>query len=231
MPVYRIASYNIHGCVGLDRRHAPRRIAGVIRQMGPHIVGLQEVDTIAHEEGALDQLDYLAKATSMEAVAGPTLAREVGHYGNGILTRFAVKAVRRLDLSVPGREPRGLLDVDLDMEGVPLRVLVTHFGLRTAERRAQVQILLRLLKQEEDRPAILLGDFNEWNIKGRVVQTLDAALGPSVAVKSYPSWWPVWSLDRIWFSPGRAVMSCAAHATPASRLASDHLPVVAEIDL
>lgn len=231
MPVYRVASYNIHGCVGVDRRLSPRRIADVIGQMRPDIVGLQEVDTIAHGGGTLDQLDYLAKATRMEAIAGPTLARAVGHYGNGILTRFPVKAVRRLDLSVLGREPRGLLDVDLDVEGAPLRVLATHFGLRTAERRAQVQTVLRLIAQDADRPAILLGDFNEWNVKGHVVQTLNAALGPSVAVKSYPSWWPVCSLDRIWFGPGRGVVSCAAHATFTSRLASDHLPVVAEIAL
>ena len=138
MTEIRIASYNLHGCVGLDKKHAPSRTAAVIRDMKAHIVGLQEVDTHSIEEYSLDQLEYLARQTRMEAVAGPTLARRVGHYGNALLTRFPILAVRRLDLSVPGREPRGAIDVDLDVNGAPLRVLVTHFGLKAFERREQL---------------------------------------------------------------------------------------------
>jgi endonuclease/exonuclease/phosphatase family metal-dependent hydrolase len=199
--------------------------------MAPDILGLQEVDTRHHREGALDQLDFLAKATGMNPVAGPTLARSVGHYGNGMLTRFPVIAIRKLDLSVPGREPRGALDVDLDVDGTPFRVIVTHFGLRATERRAQVQSLLKVLSKDQDHPVAVLGDFNEWSIKGPVVRMLDSVLGASAAVPSYPSWWPVWSLDRIWVRPRRVVDSCRPHATIASRLASDHLPIVASIKL
>lgn len=237
MTTYRIVSYNIHGCVGLDARHDPDRIAGVIRRMAPDIVGLQEVDTRPRREGSLDQLDYLARATGLFAAFGPTLPREVGHYGNGVLTRFPVAAVRRLDLSVPGREPRGALDVDLAVNdedlpgGGPLRVIVTHFGLSAAERRAQVESLLRALSPDPASPVVVLGDFNEWSVKGPVVRRLDAALGPSSPVPSYPSWWPVWSLDRIWVRPRRAVSFCGAWATLKARLASDHLPVFVAVDL
>lgn len=231
MPAYRIVSYNTHGCVGLDKRHAPDRIAAVLREISPHIVGLQEVDTHALEDHALDQLEYLAKKTRMHPIAGPTLARRIGHYGNAILTRFPVLEVRKLDLSVPGREPRGAIDADLDADGTRLRVIVTHFGLRATERRAQVQSLLPQLAQEPDRPVVLLGDFNEWSIKGPVVRMLDNVLGPSEPVPSFPSWWPVWSLDRIWVRPKASLVACRAHRTLMSRVASDHLPVVATVRL
>jgi endonuclease/exonuclease/phosphatase family metal-dependent hydrolase len=225
----RIVSYNIHGCVGLDKKHAPDRIAAVIRDTRADIVGLQEVDTHSIEDYSLDQLEYLAMTTRMEGIAGPTLQRRVGHYGNALLTRFPVLAVRKLDLSVPGREPRGALDVDLDTGGAPLRVLVTHFGLLASERRTQVQSLLPLLREHPERPVVLLGDFNEWSIKGSVIRQLDALLGESAAVPSYPSWWPLFSLDRIWVRPRAAVQGSRAFVSLGSRVASDHLPVITTI--
>jgi endonuclease/exonuclease/phosphatase family metal-dependent hydrolase len=228
----RIVSYNIHGCVGLDKRHAPSRIAAVIRDTQAPIVGLQEVDTHSIEESSLDQLEYLAKKTRMEAVAGPTLARRVGHYGNALLTRFPIRAVRRLDLSVPGREPRGAIDVDLEIPGgALLRVFVTHFGLKGFERREQLRVLLPLVREEPERPCVVLGDFNEWSRKGEVIRELDAVLEPSQAVPSFPSWWPILSLDRIWVRPRAAFRSARAFVSLGSRIASDHLPVVATLDV
>jgi endonuclease/exonuclease/phosphatase family metal-dependent hydrolase len=227
----RIASYNLHGCVGLDKKHAPSRIAAVIRDMKAPIVGLQEVDTHSIEESSLDQLEYLAQQTRMEAVAGPTLARRVGHYGNALLTRFPIRAVRRHNLSVPGREPRGAIDVDLEVNGGLFRVFVTHFGLKAFERREQLRALLPLVHEDPSRPCVVLGDFNEWSRKGEVIQALDEALGPSMAVPSFPSWWPILSLDRIWVRPRSAVRSCRVFVSLGSRIASDHMPVVATLDL
>jgi endonuclease/exonuclease/phosphatase family metal-dependent hydrolase len=37
-------------------------------------------------------------------------------------------------------------------------------------------------------------------------------------------------LDRIWVHPARALRKVSAHTTATALLASDHLPVVAEID-
>lgn len=228
----RIGSYNIHGCVGLDKKHAPSRIAAVIRDMRAPIVGLQEVDTHSIEESSLDQLEYLAKNTRMNAVAGPTLARRVGHYGNALLTRFPVRAVRRLDLSVPGREPRGAIDADVELpSGGLLRVFVTHFGLKGFERREQLRALLPLVREEPERPCVVLGDFNEWSRKGEVIRALDEALEPTDPVPSFPSWWPILSLDRIWVRPRSAFRSSSAFLSLGSRIASDHLPVVATLDL
>jgi uncharacterized membrane protein YbhN (UPF0104 family)/endonuclease/exonuclease/phosphatase family metal-dependent hydrolase len=150
-----VATYNIHRCVGLDARRDADRIAAVIRELDTDILGLQEVDA-RHGD---DQAEYLANATGMTAISGPTLIHQSGSYGNAVLTRWPVKGVRRVEIGVPGREPRGLLDTDIEVAGLPLRVLVTHFGLRHSERRLQTEMLVRAVGHHGDVCAILLGDF------------------------------------------------------------------------
>jgi endonuclease/exonuclease/phosphatase family metal-dependent hydrolase len=121
----RIASYNLHGCVGHDGARDARRIAGVIAELGCDTIGLQEVFG----------LETLREALNMTAIAGPDHLWHDRHVGNALLTRRKVLAVRTHDYSWPRHEPRTALDVDLDVEGETVRVIVTHLGLRPAERR------------------------------------------------------------------------------------------------
>ena len=134
----RIASYNVHGCVGTDGRKDASRIAAVIEETGCDTVGLQESDY---------ELDLIARQAGMEAVPGLTLLRHDGHYGNALLTRRKVLAVRRLPFTWSGREPRNALDVDLEVAGHTVRVIVTHLGLWPAERRYQVRQILEVLRK------------------------------------------------------------------------------------
>src|SRR2546423_12735516 len=101
-------------------------------------------------------LDYLKRATGFEAIAGPTLLRNGADYGNGLLTRFRVISVQRLDLCVARCEPRGALDVELDCGGTPVRILATHLGLMPGERRQQSQRLLRAPAHDRPPPPILM---------------------------------------------------------------------------
>lgn len=155
-------SYNIHRCIGRDGRNDPERVARVIEELDPDVVGLQEVES--RFGGTLDmhQLNYLAEETGFLAVAGSTVLREDSHYGNALLTPHGVREVRTHDVSVPGREPRGVLDVDLDVHGRRLRVLVTHLGLGSRERRRQTRLLLDTVAAHPDEPVVILSDFNEW---------------------------------------------------------------------
>jgi endonuclease/exonuclease/phosphatase family metal-dependent hydrolase len=75
-----------------------------------------------------------------------------------------------------------------------------------------------------------LGDFNDWLPGRSVVHVLDQQLGRPPRPRSFPGTWPVVPLDRIWVHPYARLRRVFAHATPASRVASDHLPVVADID-
>lgn len=232
--VYCVVSYNVHQCVGLDGRRAPERIARILRNLEADIVGLQEVDSQSDGDSASDQMRYLATATGLHAIAGPTMRRHAGHYGNVLLTRHPVRAVRRLDLSAPGREPRGALDVDLNLMGASVRVLVTHLGLRSAERRIQVQRLLAALSEDHSfdrsQPLIVLGDINEWFLMRSTLRWLDSRFGRTPAPRTFPSAFPLFALDRIWIQPRSALVTLDVCRTALTRIASDHLPLQATIN-
>jgi endonuclease/exonuclease/phosphatase family metal-dependent hydrolase len=226
---FSVASYNVHRCVGLDRRLNPGRVANVINEIGADIIGIQEVDSGFHGKGK-DQLKYLARKTGLNVVTGPTLSRGDGHYGNALLTSHDIQDVRRIDLSVSGREPRGALDVDISVGGHVVRVIVAHLGLGVIERRKQVRRLCEIFCAESERLEIMLGDFNEWFPKGPLCWIHDH-FGKAPARPTFPSFFPVLSLDRIWVKPLDAIIHFNVHQSSLSRVASDHLPVKASVSM
>src|SRR5262250_2578447 len=121
-----IASYNTHRGIGIDRRFAPQRIAGVLAEIDADIVALQELESKA---GGFDMLARLRDETGFHAIAAPTVRHAAGEFGNGLLTRFPASSVEHLRLDVARREPRGAIDAVLDCNGRPLRVIATHLGL------------------------------------------------------------------------------------------------------
>ncbi len=142
-----------------------------------------------------------------------------------------MQSVAHLDLAVGAYEPRGALDVCIDV-GVssPVRVLATHLGLRPGERREQVRRLLAAVERESPHPTLLMGDLNEWYLWGRPLRWLRAhfrELPP--APPTFPARRPVFALDRIWARPAGALRRLARHATPLARVASDHLPLIADV--
>lgn len=225
-----VASYNIHRCIGTDGVRDPRRTADVIQTLGADVIALQEVDIGPGEtaEGAV-QMEFLAHTVGLHAISGPTMQRGEGHYGNVLLTRLPVLDVRKLDLTVFRREPRGALDVDLDVAGARLRVMATHLGLMPGERRWQVQRILEAVEGDNRVVTVLLGDINEWFVHGRPLRWLHARFGQGAGGRTYPSRFPLLKLDRIWARPQGVLRNFTIHVTPLSRQASDHLPVSAEI--
>ncbi len=130
IPALRVATYNIHTCVGIDRRHDPARIAAVLREIDADIVSLQEVDAKSRFGRHVDQWAFLAAATGRHIVPSAASRQHRGRFGNAILTRFPALSVRSIDLSIGGYEPRSAIDVDLLVGDRVLRVVGTHFGLR-----------------------------------------------------------------------------------------------------
>lgn len=215
----RVASYNVHGCRGSDGRKDASRIAAVIAEMQVDTVGLQESDY---------RLNYLAHRLGMQAVPGLTLLRHDGPYGNALLTRRKVLAVRRLGFTWSGREPRNALDVDLEVAGETVRVIVTHLGLWPAERRYQVSRLLQVLRQTPiAERVVVLGDINEWLPLGRPLRWLNGLFGHSIVERSFPARWPIFALDRAWVRPRHSLLALKAHRSALAEIASDHLPVKA----
>ena len=226
-----IASYNIHSGVGLDRRCSSTRIARVLKELDCDIYALQEVDNQPgdHEESL--QLEQFARALDMTAVPGLRIVRKTGEYGNAILTRLPVLSVRRHDLSHSWFEPRGAIDVQLDVGGTVLRVIATHLGLSRTERRQQWQrLMVALGEAPPEMPTILLGDMNEWYRPAATLAEAHRAFGEPPAPAAFPSFAPILALTRIWVRPRSALVSMHAHRSETARKASDHLAVKAVLD-
>jgi endonuclease/exonuclease/phosphatase family metal-dependent hydrolase len=228
--VLNIASYNIHRCIGTDLRCDAARIAAVIRELGCDTIGLQEVSSRAGPNTDSQQLEFLAQATGMTAVAGATIIKHGGDYGNALLTRRRILEVKRHDLSFGRREPRGALEVDIEVEGEQVCVLVTHLGLRMAERRFQVHKMLEVLRKlPMHRSIVVLGDMNEWLPLSRPLRWLHELMGKPTWQRSFPVWLPMFALDRVWVRPRGSLREFSVHRSTLARKASDHFPVKAVV--
>lgn len=166
----------------------------------------------------------------MEAVPGMTMWRKDAHFGNVLLTAHPVEEIRRMDLSLSDREPRGAIMVTMRIDNAPIRVIATHLGLKRDERRCQMKHILNDIREGDPVVTILLGDLNEWDPFGSVFPLLRIHFGRSWSPPSYPSHFPVLALDRILVRPTGIRKTIKAVRTPAARTASDHLPVTAIID-
>ncbi len=228
-PALCLASYNIHRCFGTDRKYLPERIVEVLQALDADIIGLQEVDMRLLVDGR-PQLEFFAQSLRVTAIAGASVQDHRGHFGNALLTRLPVQAVRRIDLSVRRFEPRGAIDTNMLLGDLPIRVVATHLGLSAAERRLQVRYLLHALDAGQNGAAcIILGDFNEWKPGGGALRALDRRFGRAMPLRTFPSRFPLLPLDRIWVWPPPAQHRLHAYASPLTRLASDHLPIRAEV--
>ncbi|WP_419656117.1 endonuclease/exonuclease/phosphatase [Desulfosarcina variabilis str. Montpellier] len=227
--IIRFATYNIHRCMGIDGITSADRIATVLQQMDAHVIGLQEVayDTRAPHNVLTD----IARATQTEAIPGPTLLEHSGRYGNALLTRTMPEKIRRLNISCPGREPRGALIVSFQWDGVAVNVISTHLGLMPSERRRQMQRLRPFFLPPGSGITILMGDFNEWFRWALPLRLIRRRFGNQPAPLTFPSRRPLLALDRIWVHPADALVDLTPHVSPLSKIASDHLPLVADVDI
>ncbi len=230
-----VATYNIHACVGVDRRYDPVRVAAVLRELDADIIGLQEVSARRRGPVPLDQESFLAAETELRAVSGLHLIGNRSRFGNAILTRLPVLAVRHIDLSIDGRAPRTAIDADLEFDGRVLRVVATHFGLHGGERLLQAQRLLAALDDgavngtPRADAVLMMGDLNEWRGRQGGIRVLDRALGRAPAPRTFPSWCPILPLDRIYAAAPAMLHDFDVHRSPLARLASDHLPLRARL--
>ncbi len=242
-----VASYNIHGAVGGDRRKDPLRIAETIAELDADLIALQEVETPVRAA----PLVFLQRLEDLgyEARLGHTMQRGPHHYGNLLLSRLPVLGHHLLDISQPRREPRGLIDVRIalasaspqratsataDAAPLVLRCLATHLGLGLSERRCQIEIILSHLLDAGAAGcdlSVLLGDFNEWRRHSRRLAQIQRWLRPAPTPASFPSRWPLFALDRLWHGPGLELLEASVVSTAATRAASDHLPLRARLRL
>lgn len=228
-----IASYNVHKCVGADRRFDPERTSRVIHEIDADIIGLQEADTRFGERTGILDLRRLERETGLIPVPISGVTKAHGWHGNVVLFKQGtVRDVHQINL--PGLEPRGALIAELELaRGGSLRIIAAHLGLLHRSRAQQTRLIVDLMNDGSEMPTILLGDLNEWRLGDRSsLNTFQAAFGPlPPAVPSFPSTLPLLALDRIMANRRGMISAVEVHDSPLARLASDHLPIKAVVSL
>ncbi len=226
---FRICSYNIHSCVGTDRRASAERILHVLREINADVIALQEVggSSLVDE---MEQFRYFEKHLSMQGVSGAHIRRGKFSFGNALFTRGEIQDFELVDLSVSFFEPRGAVDCTIQIGRQTVRVVATHLGLFPHERREQINRLAGILDRRHQSLTVLLGDFNIFGLERRNLRQIGLPTRPP-KLRTFPTRRPLMSLDRIWSLPNERVHQMHVHRTPLSRTASDHLPIVADITI
>jgi endonuclease/exonuclease/phosphatase family metal-dependent hydrolase len=240
MKSFRVVTYNIHKCQGLDRRVSPARIVKVLREIDADIIALQEVLAIRGQGSEDDQAHYIARELEMDYRLGENRQLRGGAYGNLVLSRYPLLADVNHDISIYGREQRGCLRVDLKLQKhCILHVYNVHLGTSYTERRHQARKLLdeAILKSlDHAGPRVMLGDFNEW-MRGTASRLLtehfqSADIRLQLGRKrTYPGLLPFLHLDHIYFDNSLELATVGLHRSRTALVASDHLPIFADFRL
>jgi endonuclease/exonuclease/phosphatase family metal-dependent hydrolase len=226
----RVATYNIQRGFGLDLRCDLDRILAILKRIDADVLALQEVTT-APGDAARDQPAFLAAALDMELVRCDVRPHRGGTYGHAVLSRLPVHDVESHDLGVPGCEPRRCLHVEIGTTAGAVHVFGCHFGLGIRERRGQTAALVQFVRRWRSAGGrrVVLGDFNEY--PGPVARALSAELGAGGGrLRTHPAPLPVFPIDRIYWDRERTG-DLSVYLDPIARLASDHLPLVVELDV
>ncbi len=236
---FRVATYNVHKCRGLDGRVRPARILRVLQEMDADVIALQEVLGGPDGDHRADQARYFAAELGFHFCLGENRRIRNRPYGNLLLSRFPIRPVRNYDLSVAGREPRGCLHADLNFAGGRvLHVFNVHLGTGWRERRLQGKKLVSpavLANSSLSGSRLVLGDFNDWSrsllsqLAGARLR--DADLRLSGASRTYPAILPFLHLDHLYFDSTLHLQDLSLHRSRTALVASDHLPLVADFRL
>jgi len=237
---FRIVTYNVHKCVGIDRRLSPARIVSVLKEINADIVALQEVLCVQGRNSEDDQAHFIARELGFHYRMGHNRELRGGLYGNLVLSRLPLLGSENHDISVAGREERGCLRVDVDLgKESKMHVYNVHLGTSFVERRRQARKLISesiLSDAAIPGPRVMLGDFNEWT-RGLVTRLLaehfqsgDIRLHLRRA-RTYPGVLPFMHLDHIYFDETLQLEYAELHRSRLALVASDHLPIFADFRL
>lgn len=240
MNTVRIATYNIHKCVGMDRRFSPERIVKVLREIDADVIGLQEVLCHSRLHKRHHQAEFIAEELGMEFRLGDNRQIKGGEYGNVTLSRFPIENHTNFDITVHKYEPRGCLRVKIPINGGdPLQFINVHMGTSYFERRLQVHKMLAdnvLESPDLIGRRIVAGDFNEWvsGITTRLFRSSFKCVDPKMHLgqsRTFPGLLPLVHLDHVYFDDGYRLRDARLHRSRTALIASDHLPIVVEFDL
>jgi len=241
---FSVMTYNVHSCIGRDAKASPSRIADFVASANPDIVAMQELDVGLIRSGLADQAQVIAEHLKMNFHFHPSLQVEKGLYGNAILSRYPMHLIRGAELPIYPHhrrfEKRGVLWVEILIHDNPIQGINTHLALHRRERLLQTDLLLgpEWLKHPNCcSPVLLCGDLNAlpWSrVVRRFTENLidiQGRIAGRLLQGTWPSRFPVLRLDYILVSPDVRVKKIQVLNTPLTRIASDHLPFIAGIEV
>jgi len=232
----RVMTFNIHVGVGVDKKLDLQRIADVIIRERPDLVGLQEVDRGVRRTEGVDEIAELARMTRMDYAFGHNLDYQEGQYGVAILSKFLIQKIdHRKYENRREAERRGMLRVEVDIGGRTINFATTHLDYQRDDGRLfETEQLLRFLADLKN-PLIVVGDFNDEPTgsayKLMLTKFEEAWIGSRAKGDgfSYPADNPSKRIDYIFFRTTGGVS--AKKSWVVKTLASDHVPVMAELEV
>lgn len=244
----RVMSYNIHRAIGMDRRFRPERIQRVLEHHRADVLLLQEVDDGVPRSRNIDLARELADLMDYPHVAvGHNVTLRKGRYGNATLSRYPILRERNINLTVAPRKRRGCQHTRIRLEKVAghpheLDVFNLHLGLSAVERSRQLGALVQSGEYSSippHQPCLIAGDFNDWRSLLHPIFTEILSFRCATqhsrrqdrCLRTYPAFSPRGSLDRIYYRGRLHMLSSRVCRLRVSRVASDHLPVVADFEL
>jgi endonuclease/exonuclease/phosphatase family metal-dependent hydrolase len=235
----RIMTYNVHGFIGTDGVSDPERVASVIEQAQADLVALQEVDFPGATPKRHASFEWLAARLGMRCHF--TLTRrgsEGGDFGNAVLSRHAFELVSEATLPRRGGETRAVQWLKVRSPGGDFHLMNTHLSPWFWERQAQVRALVGtewMIRAGTALPLVVCGDFNATPVSPvyrHLARSLrDAQRTSKRFAPTWPAQCPFLRIDHLFVSSDLAVVACAVARDATSRRASDHLPVVADVEL
>lgn len=239
----RILTYNVHGCVGIDRLRSYSRIAEVIAALNPDIVALQELDVGRSRSQGVHQARIIASLLEMKFLFHPAIRIREEEYGDAILSKHPLQLVRAGPLPKFQRwlavEARGALWVSVMIRNEEWHIINTHLGLGYKERRLQALALTGINWIGDvplHTPLVLCGDLNSrpTSLVHQIFENKLQDVQKKPLERREPTFstaYPFTTLDYIFISPEIRVERSSVIRTKLARVASDHFPVLAELSI
>lgn len=238
----RVMTYNTHSCGGMDGRTSPRRISRVLAHENADLIALQELDHGRARSRGEDQATLIAQMLGYHVVFCPTVTQGEDRYGHALLSRWPIELIKVGTLPHhPGswfQEARCALWARIRVADTDIHVVTTHLGLSAKERLAQMGALLGpdwlgpVLQKE---PVVLCGDFNltpgsaPYGLAASKLRDVQAAQAGHRPLSTFSSLQPFARIDHIFISRHFEVQRVTVRRTDLTRVASDHLPLIADI--
>jgi len=224
----RVMTWNIHSGVGTDGHFDLTRVVETIASHQPDVVALQEVDSRQTPAPARSAFAVLCDAVGGHGIEAKSIITADGGYGQMVVSRWPLGATQVHDITHAKREPRRAIEVEIATPTGVFRLIAAHFGVTLIERRQQARRLLAIARPHA-MTTVVLGDFNEWFWPASLRGALGRELPARTQYATFPSWYPLFRLDRIFCWPPDAMR--ASFVDRSARIVSDHLPVVADIQI